>query len=263
MIAKKRGRLKIFIVAIAAMLVGGYIAAAILLFFFQRSLLYARSAAAPPANVTVNSFRSENETIAVITREVEGSKALVYFGGKGEDVAVPFAKLAEELPDRSLYFMYYRGFGPSTGLPTEAGIKADGLTVFDAARTKYAKVAVMGRSLGSGIATYVAASRDVDQLVLTTPYDSIENVAKGRFPIFPVSMILEDKFDSAAIAPNIKADTLVILADRDWSIPRARSEKLIEKFNAKLAVVTLPGTDHNSVAQDENYVVTVRDFLRN
>ena len=70
---------------------------------------------------------------------------------------------AEAFPDRSLYLVNYRGYGGSSGRPSEAGLVADALAVFDHVRTQHPDIAVMGRSLGSGVAVQLAAVRPVDR----------------------------------------------------------------------------------------------------
>jgi pimeloyl-ACP methyl ester carboxylesterase len=66
-----------------------------------------------------------------------------------------------------------------------------------------AHVVLMGRSLGSGVAVHVAAKRKVGGVILVTPLDSLVNVARAHYPIFPVGLMLKHRFDSAALAPEI------------------------------------------------------------
>ena len=96
-----------------------------------------------------------------------------------------------------------------------------------------------------------------------TPYDSIENVAKKKFPIFPVSLILQDKFDSASRVPNINAKTIAIEAENDEVIPRANSDALIARFPAdQIVVKVVDGTNHNSIGTSQVYFDLVVAFLK-
>ena len=98
--------------------------------------------------------------------------------------------------------------------------------------------------------------------MLVTPYDSIESVAKKHFPIFPVSLLVTDKFDSYSRVKNIKAKTLVILAENDEVIPRANSEALIGEFETDQVVTrVMEGRDHNSVDFSSEYFELIRKFL--
>jgi pimeloyl-ACP methyl ester carboxylesterase len=140
---------------------------------------------------------------------------------------------------------------------------SDAIALFDFARQRHTRVSVIGQSLGSGVAVHVAAARQVGQLVLITPYDSIENVAKAHFPLFPVSLLIKEKYNAAARVGSINRPTLVLLAEQDEVIPRARSEALVNAFRATRPVVAvIPGSSHNSVCiEDDLCQKLLRDFL--
>jgi uncharacterized protein len=186
--------------------------------------------------------------------------ALVYFGGNGESVEREVESFRELLPERSVYLVPYRGYGPNAGTPSETGIEADALAVFDLARATHAKIAVMGRSLGTGVATYVAARRSVDKLVLVTPYDSILNIARERYGWFPVSMLLRDRYESWRNADSIMSPTLALLASGDLAIPRARSDALLAHLRSP-KVVVISNADHNNLSNSRLYATSISDFL--
>lgn len=187
--------------------------------------------------------------------------ALLYFGGNGESVERDVDFFRELLPGRSVYLVPYRGYGPNAGAPSETGIEADALAVFDAVHARHAKVAVMGRSLGSGVATYVAARRPVDRIALATPYDSILNVARERYGLFPVSLLLRDRYESWRNAQRIAAPALVLLASDDLAIPRPRSDALIANLRGPKRVVVVPHSDHNNLSNGALYSASLREFF--
>lgn len=189
------------------------------------------------------------------------AEALVYFGGNGESVERDAGFFRELLPERSVYLVPYRGYGPNAGTPTEAGIEADALVVFDFVQAKHARVAVAGRSLGSGVATYVAARRPVERIALVTPYDSILNVARERYGLFPVSLLLRDRYESWRNAARISVPALVLVASDDLAIPRARSDALVANLHAAKTVVVIPHSDHNNLSNSALYASALRDFL--
>ena len=94
--------------------------------------------------------------------------------------------------------MDYRGYGFSTGVSTEATLYRDALKLYDSVKSKHTRISLGGRSLGTAVATYVAAYREVSKLALITPFDSIVNVAQGKYPVYPVHLLLHDTFDSKA-----------------------------------------------------------------
>jgi pimeloyl-ACP methyl ester carboxylesterase len=120
----------------------------------------------------------------------------------------------------------------------------------------------MGRSLGSGVATYVAANRNVDTLILVTPFDSIENVAKNIYWMFPVSLMIKDTFRSADRVKDITAQTYIFIAENDRVIPRARTDQLIAHFGDQLVeVVIVANAGHNTISQFPDYVSGLKRAL--
>src|SRR5581483_3606208 len=108
-----------------------------------------------------------------------------------------------------------RGYGGSSGKASEAALFEDGLTLFDEVQKAHPQVEVVGRSLGSGVAVYVASLRPAARLVLVTPYDSIAEIGARQFPFVPVKWLLLDRFESWKYAPQVTAPTLIIAAEHD------------------------------------------------
>lgn len=205
---------------------------------------------------------SQGERIKVWTVLRPGGRALLYFGGNAEDVAGNLASFHDAFPDHSLFLVNYRGYGGSSGRPTEAGLRADALAVHDYVRKAHARIAVMGRSLGSGVAVQLASEREVERLVLVAAYDSLVNVARNYFPWLPVGLLLRDRYDSASRARLIDAPVLVVIAADDEIIPRSRSEALVAAFRpGQVRTAAIQGTMHNTLDASPAYLAVVRDFL--
>lgn len=236
-----------------------YLGAGALLFAFQRSLLYFPQPRAIGGPDRLLMLPVTDQQIAVTVRPLASPKALIYFGGNAEDVSRSLPDFAEAFPDHALYLLHYRGFGDSTGQPTEAGIAHDALELFDKVSALHSDVAVVGRSLGSGVAMRLASQRQVAHLVLVTPYNSILELAQRQFPIFPVRWMLQDKYESWRYAPTIAVPTLLILAEHDEVIPRWSSEKLFAQFRSGVARrEVIPGTGHNDIGGRPEYLRLIR-----
>ena len=228
----------------------------------QRSQIYFRTPESLHPLAQALWVDSEGERIKVWVVARPGSRALLYFGGNAEDVAGNVDLFTEAFPDRSLYLVNYRGYGGSSGRPTEAGLRADALAVFDHVRRERAEIAVMGRSLGSGVAVQLASERPVERLVLVTAYDSLVNVAREYFRWLPVGLLLRDRYESATRANEVEAPVLIVIAGEDEIISRERSEALAAAFapgQAQVAVV--PGVGHNTLDWSPAYLEAVRRFL--
>lgn len=228
-----------------------YAAACAALFLFQRSLLYFPQ----PAHVNTPLVPVDGRSGVVAShRALPGAPAVVYFGGNGEDVTQNFAPLAQAFPQHALFLLHYRGYGKSAGKPTEADIADDALALFDQVHKLHPQVTVIGRSLGTGVATRLASQRPAARLVLITPYDSIEDIAAARFRLFPVRWLLVDKYASWRYAAQVQAPTVLLLAEHDEVIPRASTEKLLTRFAAGRATLHLvPGTGHNDISLAPGY----------
>lgn len=232
------------------------------LFALQRSLIYLpRPFPAETVSQAVP-LPVDGAQIRVTVRPGEGPGALVYFGGNAEIVPFSVPELAEAFPGRTLYLVHYRGYGGSTGSPSEAAFLADGLAVYDMARRAHDDIALMGRSLGSAVATYVAARRPASRLVLVTPFDSLAAVAARHYPIFPVRLLLRDRFEAASWAPDVGAPTLILAAGKDEIVPLGSSERLRAAFGQGIAAMrVIEGAGHNDISLRPEYMTILRQGL--
>ncbi|MHC5349898.1 alpha/beta hydrolase [Metapseudomonas furukawaii] len=241
---------------------GLWLLMALLLFVFQRSLLYFPQPRTLGGVEQVMLLPLTDARVTVTVRPVSGPRALIYFGGNAEDVSRSLPDFAEAFPDHALYLLHYRGFGDSGGEPTEANIQRDALALFDKVHALHRDVAVVGRSLGSGVALYLASRRPVSRLVLVTPYDSILDLARRSFPLFPVSWMLRDRYESWRYAPAIEVPTLLLVAGRDEVIPRWSSDRLVGRFRPGVArEVVIPRAGHNDIGAFPEYLRLIRDAL--
>ena len=235
-----------------------YGVACALLYVNQRKVLYTP---VPRGNLDVPTMplAEGKADVLVSIRPHDGPRAVVYFGGKSEDVSLNVPALGEAFPDTAIYALHYRGFGGSAGTPDEAGLVADALALFDTVRRRHPDIIVVGRSLGSGVAIQVAAQRRARRLVLVTPYDSIADVAARHFPAFPARWILQDRYLSWHVAPHIRTPTTVITAEHDAVIPLSHTERLLAHFQPGVAhAVMLAGEDHGSFLHKPAYFEALR-----
>lgn len=229
------------------------------LFFLQRSLIYFPQPRAAGTGVPTLTLAVPGAEVLVTTRTRSGAEAVIYFGGNAEDVSLALPELAAAYPEHALFLMHYRGYGGSSGRPSEAALVADALALFDRVHASHAKVLVVGRSLGSGVAIQLAGARPVARLVLVTPYDSIQALAAQQFPWAPVRWLLRDKFESWRHAAQITVPTLLIAAEHDEVIPRASTQALLARFLAGTAVLeVVSGAGHNDLSANPDYLVLLR-----
>ena len=246
---------------ISIFLLIGYVGTGLLLYLNQRSLLYF-----PTPNIstpyTQMILDNEGESIHIIVLNKGHKDAILYFGGNAESMAQSSDEIARQFPAFTVYLMDYRGYGGSTGEAREEGLYSDALKLYDTIKSKHDCIAIGGRSLGSAIATYVAAHREVTKLALITPFDSIINVAQEMYPIFPISFLLHDTYDSLSRIKEIKAKTLIVIAQKDHVITRERTQQLIGAFvTDQLQVITIQNRGHIDISSDSAYYKMMQDFI--
>ncbi|MCL2525071.1 MAG: lysophospholipase [Betaproteobacteria bacterium] len=232
-----------------------YAALCVLLFVFQGAFIYMPQARAPVHGTQMHVLKTEAGDVLVTTRPHPGAKAVVYFGGNAEDVGQSLPGLAQAFPEHAIYLLHYRGYGGSAGAPSEAALVADALQLMDQVEAAHAQVTVIGRSLGSGVAVQVAVQRPLARLVLVTPFHSMLELARERFPFVPVRWLLRDRYESWIYAPRIDVPTTIITAANDELIPRRSTDLLTAAFPPGVArQVVIGGAGHNDIGLSGQYL---------
>jgi uncharacterized protein len=245
---------------IGALLIYGVLCA--LLYLLQSRLLYLPTPEAALHGVSSIRLQHDGATLKVWELHPDARSAIIYFGGNAEDVSVNAADFAAANPDRAVYLVNYRGYGGSTGRPSEAALLSDATAIYDWVATRHDRIAVVGRSLGSGVAVALAAHRPVERLVLVTPYDSIDNVAADHFPFFPVHWLLRDHYDSLRRIGEVHAPVLVLVAEHDAVVLRARSDALIAAIPADARqTLLIRGSTHNDISSFPAFWQGLRNFV--
>ncbi|MCP3899874.1 MAG: alpha/beta hydrolase [Desulfobacteraceae bacterium] len=239
-----------------------YVFIGAVLFFSQRKFIYFPSEKIPHS-YDMESISNENETIEVIVLNKGKKDALLYFGGNAEPVIYNAEDFLREFPMHTVYLFNYRGYGGSTGNPTEKGIYSDALVFFDKVEKKHSKISVVGRSLGSGVATKLASEKPIEKLILITPFDSIKSVAQNQFLIYPMFLLLKDKYDSISRVKHIKAKTIAIVAEHDEVIPNKHSFRLINEFpKDQIIVKIIANSGHNDISDKLEYYDHLKVFIK-
>ena len=215
-----------------------YITAALSLYLMQRKFIYYPTPVVKHSLSEIVKEAMDGARLNIVVGNAGKNEAVIYCGGNAESVANSAPDLAAHLSDKTIYLVNYRGYGGSEGTPTESNLFNDAEVIFETIAATHSKVSVIGRSLGTGVACWLATQRPVKQMVLITPFDSILNIAKKAYPVFPVGRLLKDKYRSIEYAPDIKIPVLVILAGRDRVIPADSSHRLIPVSYTHLTLPT-------------------------
>jgi pimeloyl-ACP methyl ester carboxylesterase len=250
---------------------------AVLLYFKQDSIIFYPR---PIDEILLEQIKKDNknvEDISLCTSEgfkingwlVKSTKSkmmplVLYFGGNAEEVS-HLINDSGKFNGWNIGLINYRGYGLSQGQPSEQALFKDALQIYDYFCKRQdidtGTIVVMGRSLGTGVAIYVAQKRLVKGVILVTPYDSMLSLAKDQFSFIPVSLILKHKFDSLSRAPLIRQPLLAIIASNDRTIPFTHSRRLVQKWGGKVDLKIIEGEDHNSLSTNILYWKYIKEFL--
>jgi dipeptidyl aminopeptidase/acylaminoacyl peptidase len=267
------------LILLGKVLVPAYIALVALAYFYQDALIFmpqARSerelqaiAARHAAVEEVRLPAGEGVTLHGWFLNAGGSRSsraplLVYYGGNAEEVSWLLDE-AGRFAGYSLLLVNYRGYGGSAGKPGEAVLYADALRVFDYAAQRAdidaARIVIMGRSLGTALAVRVAARRTARAVVLVSPYDSMVALGRRHHPYLPVSLLMRNRFEALADAPQAKAPLLTLVATRDSLVPVEHSRRLFEAWGGPRAWREIEGAEHNDISSFPGYWQAIAAFL--
>ena len=264
------------VISAITIIIGVAIGLSALLYFAQDQLIFFRRPApdAPPhsADLAISEVRIATPDGVSLrgwlarpaAAAAERLPLAIYFGGNAEEVSY-MAASAARLPGWSLLAVNYRGYGGYAGSPSERALFADALALYDWAAGRPdidpTRIAAIGRSLGSGVAVYLAAERPLARLVLVTPYDSLRAVAQRHYPYLPVSFLLKHPFDSIERAPRISTPMLVLAAQRDSIVPPEHARALFAQWRGPKTWREFAGAGHNDLDGDPDYWKAMNMFL--
>ena len=251
----KAGMRNKLVLGLVALPVLGYSAACAWLYAKQRELLYYPQLTKAEVEQTDFGIARNGVMLNGWLVNIGKPNAIIYFGGNAERVEERRDEFAKWFPDSSVYLVPYRGYGASEGIPNEADLLEDALAVYDQVRARQpgAPIVVIGRSLGSGVASYVASQRPVTKLALVTPFDSMADVAQAHYPWLPVHWLVQERYESTRYLAKYAGPILVIRAGKDQVIPAANTARLIAALPKPPQIVDLPDADHNTIGADSAY----------
>ncbi len=210
-------------------------------------------------NVSINAlhFKTENP------RTKKG--VILYFHGNAGDLS-RWGKYATYFVEKGydVLMIDYRTYGKSKGELSEKAIYKDAQYAYDflLKNFKESEIIIYGRSLGTGIASYLAAHNSPKQLILETPYYSIPDVAKGRFPIYPVGSLLKYEFPTYQYLPKVHCPVAIFHGTEDRVVPFGSARKLQNLGINDLDFVTIEGGSHNDLSLFDDYHQTMNVLLK-
>jgi fermentation-respiration switch protein FrsA (DUF1100 family) len=183
---------------------------------------------------------------------VQGKRKIVlFFHGNRDNLARWGHEYAERFVSHGYdVLMYdYRGYGKSTGNRSEAALHRDAQYVYNFLKRQFREdaIVVYGYSLGTGMASRIAASNRPKMLILEAPYASIPTLGRTQLPLFPYEWLTRYKFRTDSCFAHIRCPTHLFHGTKDITVPFENSlilANLATKNSVKVGLTTIPNGQH-------------------
>ena len=234
---------------------GGVVA---LLYVAQRSLQYfperrrtvPRAIGLPEAEEAVLDTADGERVIVWHVPPREEQPVFLYFHGNGGSLRWRDERFRALISDGSgLIALSYRGYGGSSGRPTEKGLLADAAAAYAFAVDRYPadRIALWGESLGSAVAIALATDKPVGRIVLEAPFTSAADVGARHYRFVPVRLFMKDQFRSDLRAGKVTAPVLIVHGENDFVVPTTLGKRLYDLIRAPKRFVSVAGAGHNDL----------------
>lgn len=190
---------------------------------------------------------------------------VLYFHGNRENMnryaryAVNFTKHGYEV-----WMHDYPGFGKTTGNRTEERFYSDAVLIYKMAAKRFVadSILIYGRSLGTGVASYIAANYESRRLILETPYYSIPQLAAAHFPVYPVERMVKYKLPVHQYLQNVNVPVTVFHGTNDEVIPYRHSTRLKALLKNGDEYITIEKGRHNNLDDFELFHQKLDSLLK-
>jgi len=253
-------------------LIVGYLAICVALYFFQESFIFHPSPLKQDfdfnfkANTEVLELQTpDGETLSAAHFKVEQSKGLIFYlhGNAGNiynwSTVVPvYNDLGYDV-----FLIDYRGFGKSTGsIDSEDQFFGDMQMAYDRMKSQYAEneIVVLGYSIGTSPASWLAANNTPQQLILQAPHYNLKFMMSELFPIFPTFLLKYPMLNNENVA-QCKMPVTLLHGNMDSTIPIKSSEMLAQELKPEDSFIVIEGLGHNGMTRHPQYLKEIKQLL--
>jgi len=199
--------------------------------------------------VAADGTRLRGVHLPAVTRSETGRLVLLGFGGNAWNADRLAEYLNDLAPAADVVTFHYRGYRPSGGRPGAAALLGDAPAVYDhvAKILDTKEIVAVGFSIGSGVAAHLAAERPLAGLILVSPFDSLEALAREHYPWLPVGWLLRHRIATAEDLGGVTAPTALIAAENDTIVPPRRTQAVRRAIANLFLDRTIADADHNDL----------------
>jgi hypothetical protein len=229
------------------------------MYLFQRELQYFPTRRDPdPAALGLSNVdrvtlpTPDGETLVLwIARPDLGRPMILFLHGNAGEIADRADRFAfYQARGFGVTFLSWRGFGGSSGRPTEPGLLTDAQAAYDHLRglgIDADRIVLLGESLGTGPAVMTAARNQVAGLVLEAPYSAAVDIARSAYPWLPVGLLMKDQFRSRDHIAEVRAPLLILHGADDRVIPQGSGKRLFDAAREPKTFVSLGSVGHEAL----------------
>ena len=264
---------KMYSLSIVGLLVLIYLIITLILYNSQRSLLYHPSEnnySGDKLTVSIDKIKIKNDdNIELLAwyheKDIEKYKTILFLHGNAGSLENRIHKINHfNNMDVNFLIISWRGFSGNKGKPTENGLYTDARSAVEWLVNKGANkenIIIYGESLGTGVATEISQNDSFAGIILESPFTSMIAAGKSKYPIFPVGLLLKDKYESDKKIKNIKSPILIMHGEADRIVPFWMGKKLYELANQP-KYSYFPKYDDHMMEYNKNLLNALKDFIQ-
>ncbi len=259
--------MKIFFIALIV-----YFLILLILFFFQRNLLY---------HPTENNYYGDKLVISVDKVKIKTKddinllgwyhkkksknyKTILFLHGNAGSLENRIHKI-NNFKNMNINFLIiaWRGFSGNQGKPNEKGLYDDArgaIHWLENEGVKKKDIIIYGESLGTGVAIEVAQNNDFAGVILESPFTSMIDAAKNKYPFFPIKLLLKDKYESDKKIQNVKSPILIMHGEVDKIVPFWMGKKIYDIANEP-KYSYFSKYDNHMMEYNENLLSALQKFI--
>ncbi len=262
-----------YILSIVGLVVLIYLTITFVLYYSQRSLLY---------HPTENNYSGDQLTVPIDTvriktddniellswyhdKDIQNYKTILFLHGNAGSLENRIHKI-NHFNEMEINFLIisWRGFSGNEGKPTEEGLYKDAKSAVKWLINKGVKkenIIIYGESLGTGVATEISQNESFAGIILESPFTSMVAAGKSKYPIFPIGLLLKDKYESDKKIKNIKSPVLVMHGEADTIVPFWMGKKIYELANNP-KYYYFPEYDDHMMEYNDKLLNTLKSFIK-
>jgi len=250
-----------------------YLSITAILYFSQRNLLYHPSEnnySEDKLTVKVNKLKIKTEDNLELLawyheKDIINFKTILYLHGNAGSLENRIHKINHfENMNVNFLLLSWRGFSGNKGQPTERGLYKDAKAAIEWLKEKgiiEENIIIYGESLGTGIATEMAQNKNYAGIILESPFTSMIEAGSSKYPIFPIKLLLKDKYESDKKIKNIKSPILIMHGEADKIVPFSMGKKLYELANEP-KYSYFPKYDDHMMEFNKDLINSINTFIK-